>query len=76
MAGQTQKSDEEFFAERGFGLKIGFGERPALIVIDMLKAFTDPDRMLGADLDVRDRGDPAAARRRARARHPGCLFDR
>jgi maleamate amidohydrolase len=47
MSGQ----DEEFFRERGFGLRIGFGERPALLVIDMLKAFTNPDMMLGADLD-------------------------
>ncbi len=45
------RSEEEFFKERGFGLKMGFGRRPALIVIDLLKAFTDPKRMLGADLD-------------------------
>ena len=36
------KEDEEFFRQRGFGIKIGFGERPALIVIDMIKGFTDP----------------------------------
>ncbi|MGE0747844.1 MAG: isochorismatase family protein [Rhodospirillales bacterium] len=46
-----KKSDEEFFKERGFGLRIGFGERPALIVIDMVKAFTNPEMMLGANLD-------------------------
>lgn len=52
MATATQtQSDAEFFKQRGFGLKIGFGERPALLVIDMLKAFTDPDQMLGANLD-------------------------
>jgi maleamate amidohydrolase len=45
------QSEEEFFRERGFGLKMGFGQRPALIVIDMIKAFTDSNRMLGADLD-------------------------
>src|SRR5512145_673532 len=45
------QQDEAFFRERGFGLKIGFGERPALIVIDMLKAFTNPQMMLGANLD-------------------------
>lgn len=44
------KDDEEFFRQRGFGLKIGFGERPALIVIDMLKGFTDPDMLLGSNL--------------------------
>jgi nicotinamidase-related amidase len=45
------KDDEEFFKARGFGLKIGFGERPALIVIDMLKGFTDPAMPLGAPLE-------------------------
>jgi nicotinamidase-related amidase len=44
--------DEEFFRQRGFGLRIGFGERPALMVIDMVKAFTNPDMMLGANLDA------------------------
>ena len=44
-------SDEEFFRQRGFGQRIGFGERPALIVIDMLKGFTDPAMPLGANLD-------------------------
>jgi maleamate amidohydrolase len=45
------KDDEEFFRQRGFGIRIGFGERPALIVIDMLKGFTDPAMPLGANLD-------------------------
>ena len=45
------KDDEEFFKQRGFGVKIGFGERPALIVIDMLKGFTDTTMPLGANLD-------------------------
>jgi len=44
--------DEAFFRQRGFGLRIGFGERPALIVIDMVKAFTNPEMMLGANLDA------------------------
>ena len=43
--------DEQFFRQRGFGVRIGFGERPALIVIDMLKGFTDPSMPLGAMLD-------------------------
>jgi nicotinamidase-related amidase len=45
------QNDAEFFKQRGFGLKIGFGERPALLVIDMLKAFTDSEQLLGANLD-------------------------
>jgi maleamate amidohydrolase len=47
----ASKSDAEFFRERGFGQRIGFGERPAVIVVDMVKAFTDPKRMLGAPLE-------------------------
>ena len=46
------KDDEEFFRQRGFGIKIGFGERPALIVIDMIKGFTDSAMPLGANLDT------------------------
>ena len=45
------KDDEEFFKQRGFGIKMGFGERPALILIDMLKGFTDAKMPLGANLD-------------------------
>ena len=45
------KDDEEFFRARGFGVKIGFGERPALIVIDMIKGFTNKDMPLGAPLE-------------------------
>ena len=47
----NSQDDEELFRQRGFGVKIGFGERPALIVIDMLKGFTDPAMPLGANLD-------------------------
>src|SRR5262245_41528460 len=47
----TVQDDEQLLRERGFGMRIGFGARPAIIVIDMLKAFTDPNRMLGANLD-------------------------
>jgi nicotinamidase-related amidase len=46
------KDDEEFFRQRGFGIRIGFGERPALIIIDMIKGFTDPAMPLGANLDL------------------------
>ena len=46
------KDDEEFFRQRGFGIKIGFGERPALIVIDMINGFTDATMPLGAPLET------------------------
>ena len=33
----------------GFGTRIGFGERPALLVVDMARAFCDPSFRVGAD---------------------------
>ena len=47
----TTEGDHEFFRERGFGLKMGFGKYPALLVIDIIKAFTDAQRPLGSNLD-------------------------
>jgi len=44
-------SDAEFFQQRGFGQKLGFGQRPALLIVDMVKAFTNPAMPLGAKLD-------------------------
>ncbi|MDB5698566.1 MAG: N-carbamoylsarcosine amidase [Alphaproteobacteria bacterium] len=52
MEPRTPAEDLAFFAARGFGKKIGFGRRPALIVIDMLVAFTNADRVLGANQDA------------------------
>jgi len=51
MAAKPALSDTELFAQRGFGLRIGFGDRPALIIIDMANAFTDQTAMLGSNLD-------------------------
>ena len=45
-----RERDADFFRERGFGLRIGFGKKPALLVVDIVKAFTDPQRMLGAEM--------------------------
>jgi maleamate amidohydrolase len=47
----TPPSDAEFFRQRGFGQKLGFGERPALLIVDMAKAFTNPAMTLGSNLD-------------------------
>lgn len=51
MATQAEQEMAAFFAQRGFGQRIGFGERPAVIVIDLMRAFTDPSLPLGANLD-------------------------
>ena len=42
----------EFFTARGFGVPLGFGETPALLVIDFLRGFTDPAMPLGSNLDA------------------------
>lgn len=43
--------EEHFFTERGFGQTIGFGEKPAILVLDMLNAFTNEDLPLGTNQD-------------------------
>jgi maleamate amidohydrolase len=48
---QEVSSDAEFFQQRGFGQKLGFGQRPALLIVDMVRAFTNPAMPLGATLD-------------------------
>lgn len=51
MSSPGHQSDEELFAARGFGHRIGYGQRPSLLVIDFINGFTDPSYPLGADLD-------------------------
>jgi nicotinamidase-related amidase len=51
MTDSPASNDAELFAQRGFGQCIGFGERPALIIIDMATAFTDETAALGSNLD-------------------------
>ncbi|WP_407525909.1 isochorismatase family protein [Methylobacterium oryzisoli] len=36
--------------ERGFGRRVGPGRRPALLVVDLTRAFTAPETSLGADM--------------------------
>ena len=48
---QSEQQMAAFFASRGFGLRMGFGERPAVVVIDLMNGFTDAAMPLGANLD-------------------------
>ena len=43
---------EPLYEERDFGEGVGFGEDPALVVIDLINGFTDPETNLGSDLDA------------------------
>jgi maleamate amidohydrolase len=47
----SMEQDVKFFAERGFGLRVGFGKRPALLNVDFQLAFTDPKVAIGANAD-------------------------
>ncbi|MEM7049231.1 MAG: isochorismatase family protein [Acidobacteriota bacterium] len=38
------------YRQRGLGSAVGFGRRPAVLVIDFIRGFTDPQSPLGADL--------------------------
>lgn len=39
-----------FYRERGYGERVGFGRRPAVIAIDMIRAFTEAESPLASDL--------------------------
>lgn len=51
--------------QRGFGRHVGFGRRPALLVVDFMRAFTAPGSSLGAEMD----SEIAAANRLLAAAH-------
>ncbi|MFA9427861.1 isochorismatase family protein [Natronorubrum sp. A-ect3] len=38
------------YDEDDFGASVGLGEQPALLVIDLINAFTDPETSLGSDV--------------------------
>jgi maleamate amidohydrolase len=52
MMPAIERDEAEFFRSRGYGRRIGYGDRPALLIVDMLRAFTDPAAPLGANLDA------------------------
>lgn len=45
------KKEKAFFDERGFGLRMGYGKVPAILVVDYMRAFTDASMPLGSNLD-------------------------
>jgi nicotinamidase-related amidase len=40
----------KLYEERGFAERSGYGQRPALLIIDMTNGFTDPSSPMGSDL--------------------------
>lgn len=45
------KESMEMYNERGFAKRVGFGENPAIIVVDFINAFTDATYKLGGNYD-------------------------
>lgn len=43
-------ADVETLVEKGFARPVGFGLRPAVLVIDFINGFTDPSSPLGSDV--------------------------
>lgn len=41
---------EELYDDNEFGESVGLGDQPALVVIDLINAFTDPSSNLGSDV--------------------------
>jgi len=49
------RTPEEILAEyrsKGLGARVGYGSRPAVLVVDFIRGFTDPASPLGADLEA------------------------
>jgi nicotinamidase-related amidase len=42
----------ELYDEHDFGAEVGMGEQPALLVVDLIEAFTDPEAALGSNVDT------------------------
>jgi maleamate amidohydrolase len=47
MSKDAFERDRKFYQEHGFGGRMGFGKKPAVIVIDLQLGFTDPTCPLG-----------------------------
>jgi maleamate amidohydrolase len=50
----SHPSDEtgKLYRERGFARRVGFGQRPAIVVVDFIIGFTDPESPLGSNLEA------------------------
>ena len=69
-------ADSEIYRGRGFLERIGYGERPALVNIDLANAWTRPGNPFTCDdMDVIIPGVQHAARRRAQQGNPDRLHD-
>ena len=40
----------DIYAKQGFGVRLGFGTRPALLIVDFINAFNDPEQLGGGNI--------------------------
>lgn len=50
MSASTADDELAVYDRQGFGHRIGFGRKPALVIIDFMNAFADPDILGGGNL--------------------------
>lgn len=43
-------SELDIYRRQGFGKESGFGDRPALLLVDFVNGFTDPDQFGGGNI--------------------------
>ena len=43
----TKEQDLEVYEKQGLGARMGFGKNPALIIVDFINGFNDPDAIGG-----------------------------
>ena len=48
---QWAAETREFYRDRGIGNRVGYGKSPAIVVVDMSRAFTDPAYRVGSEQD-------------------------
>ncbi|MGJ5180330.1 isochorismatase family protein [Bradyrhizobium oligotrophicum] len=44
-------SELDIYAKQGFAQTVGLGDRPAVVVVDFINGFTDPDHFGGGNID-------------------------
>jgi maleamate amidohydrolase len=48
--GEESRQIRSIYERSGIGARVGFGSRPAILVVDFQRGFTDPDCPVGGDL--------------------------